>query len=169
MKTPLIYPIFAKFVIWKEKKPGYTVNLQNSNFWPFTENIALRRHAWQRYPFHGTPWNATYAVDGRRSDLAPAGGQCAISAADKSIAEWRVDLGKVRNLHHVFIQYRTDNVAWGIYRPTKWKRRVFILDYLSEDICVEHTYMYLLSLNTWDTELGCLIYSSTKYCNWNVT
>ncbi|XP_065925501.1 uncharacterized protein [Magallana gigas] len=76
------------------------------------ENIALRRHAWQRYPFHGTPWNATYAVDGRRSDLAPAGGQCAISADDKSIAEWRVDLGKVRNLHHVFIQYRTDNVAW---------------------------------------------------------
>eukprot|EP00105_Crassostrea_gigas_P025296 XP_011445836.1 PREDICTED: uncharacterized protein LOC105341172 [Crassostrea gigas] len=76
------------------------------------ENIALRRHAWQRYPFHGTPWNATYAVDGRRSDLAPAGGQCAISADDKSIAEWQVDLGKVRNLHHVFIQYRTDNVAW---------------------------------------------------------
>lgn len=76
------------------------------------ENIALRRHAWQRYPFHGTPWNATYAVDGRRSDLAPAGGQCAISADGKSIAEWRVDLGEVRNLHHVFIQYRTDNVAW---------------------------------------------------------
>uniref|UniRef100_K1RCZ6 Scavenger receptor class F member 2 n=1 Tax=Magallana gigas TaxID=29159 RepID=K1RCZ6_MAGGI len=76
------------------------------------ENIALHRHAWQRYPFHGTPWNATYAVDGRRSDLDPAGGQCAISADGKSIAEWRVDLGEVRNLHHVFIQYRTDNVAW---------------------------------------------------------
>ena len=61
----------------------------------------------------GVSYTAGRAVDGRYTDLTWEGGQCAVSYGTQTAAWW-VDLGGVKNIHHVFIQYMTNNRVWGI-------------------------------------------------------
>ena len=63
-------------------------------------------------------FGAARAVDGNASDTSVRGGMCALSWAGET-AEWRVDLGGVLSIDHVYILYRTENHAWGMYIFTK--------------------------------------------------
>lgn len=66
-------------------------------------HIALNKSAWQNNPYYVRPWGAEHAVDGEKLNLS-AEGQTAV---------WRVNLGRVYTIHHILIQYRTDNLVWG--------------------------------------------------------
>lgn len=80
-----------------------------------TENIALNKPAWQQNPLSIQPTHgAERAVDGHTLDLSLHGGQCTASGNGFSTAEWRVDLEGVFSIHHIFIQYATNNVIWGM-------------------------------------------------------
>ena len=71
----------------------------------------MHKTAWQSSTWFSDT-GAERAVDGRYTDLRNNGGQCAASYWGQT-AEWRVDLGGVKYIHHVFIQYATDNEVWG--------------------------------------------------------
>ena len=73
----------------------------------FTENLALHRPTWQSSTWLSGYSGADRAVDGQYT------GECAVSFGGLT-AEWRVDLGALKNIHHVFIQYATMNITWGI-------------------------------------------------------
>ncbi|XP_078330404.1 uncharacterized protein LOC144624467 [Crassostrea virginica] len=75
------------------------------------ENLALHQPAWQSSTA-GSYAGAERAVDGLYTDLRWRGGQCAESDWDQTTAEWRVDLGGVRSIHHIVIQYATGNIVW---------------------------------------------------------
>ena len=52
-------------------------------------------------------------MDGQYTDLRGWAEQCGLSGWGKNTTEWRVGLGGVKNIHHVFVQYATDNDVWG--------------------------------------------------------
>lgn len=81
-------------------------------------NVALNKPAYQQHP-HKTghkKFDASNAVDGRKSDLRPWGGQCAVSADEKKTATWWVDLTRDHSIHHITIHYMTNNKEWGTCR-----------------------------------------------------
>ena len=75
----------------------------------FTENIALRQPTWQNDAYH----TADLAVDGQYTDLDWAGDQCAESFSGQT-AEWGVDLGGGKNIHHVRIHHVKSKSISGI-------------------------------------------------------
>nr|XP_022305757.1 uncharacterized protein LOC111112519 [Crassostrea virginica] len=75
------------------------------------ENLALHQPAWQNSTY-SSDTGADLAVDGRYTDLAFDGGQCAVSDDYRTTAECRVDLGGVRSIHHIVIQHATGNKVW---------------------------------------------------------
>nr|XP_022303551.1 laminin subunit alpha-2-like isoform X2 [Crassostrea virginica] len=68
------------------------------------ENLALHKPAWQSSTFSFNT-KAERAVDDRYTDQDLYGGQCAVSGWYQTTAEWRVDLGGVKNVHHVLLQH----------------------------------------------------------------
>ena len=83
-----------------------------------TENTALGKPTYQQYPYTGTEISpslidSSKAVDGLRSNLTFWGGQCAISADNKTTATWWVNLTSILSINHVTVQYRTDYNRWG--------------------------------------------------------
>ena len=51
-------------------------------------------------------------MDGHKTHLSQYGGECAASLGSNT-AEWRVDLGVERKIHHILIQFMTANLVWG--------------------------------------------------------
>ena len=81
-----------------------------------TENLALHQPAWQSstwsYGYNNT--GPELAVDGRYTNLWWEGGQCTGSDDVQTTVEWRVDLGGIKNIHHVFLQHAIGISMLGI-------------------------------------------------------
>ena len=79
----------------------------------FTENLALHKPAWQsstwRPSFPGLSYTADRAVDGQYT------GPCAESGVGQTTVEWRVDLGAVKNIHHVLINHNGKSILGILY------------------------------------------------------
>ncbi|XP_078328585.1 uncharacterized protein LOC111112273 isoform X2 [Crassostrea virginica] len=113
------------------------------------ENLALHQPAWQSstWSFNGVSYTAELAVDGWYTDLNFLRGQCAVSKYEQTNAEWRVDLGAVKSIHHVFIQYATDNIVWD-------KDNFFAMVFLG---------FFVYISNTTNKEDGVLCFRDTNY------
>ena len=82
-------------------------------WYQIVENVAFNKSTWLQYPFDNVNYSAVRAVDGRKSNLHMLGGECAVSLYGYNTTEWRVDLGDVLYIHHIVIQYATQNFGWG--------------------------------------------------------
>ena len=73
-------------------------------FYMCAENLALHQPAWQESSYRSNT-GAERAVDGKYTNMHVYGGQCAVLKTWQQTAEWRVDLGGVKNIHHVCLHY----------------------------------------------------------------
>ncbi|XP_052694168.1 multiple epidermal growth factor-like domains protein 10 [Crassostrea angulata] len=72
-------------------------------------NVALNKPAYQQYSARSDDrYDASNAVDGRKSDLSMNGGQCALSVSFLT-ATWWVNLTSIHSIHHITIYFRTEN------------------------------------------------------------
>ncbi|XP_078338984.1 uncharacterized protein LOC111101455 [Crassostrea virginica] len=74
------------------------------------ENVALNKSAWQQ----DTKFNylANRGVDGHKSYLHMYSEECVTSEYNATSA-WRVDLENVLSIHHISIQFATNNNSWN--------------------------------------------------------
>ena len=82
------------------------------------ENVALNKAAWQKNPYLNDEFNASLAVDGKKTNLSIW--ECVVSSYDRT-AEWRVDLNGVLSIHHILIQYAKNKPVWGMFFHIFWK------------------------------------------------
>ncbi|XP_078330301.1 uncharacterized protein LOC111113226 isoform X2 [Crassostrea virginica] len=117
------------------------------------ENLALNKPAWQsstqgvKTGEKRVYYIGELAVDGRYTDLDEYGGECAASDGYRTTAEWRVDLGGVKYIHHVFIQYVTNNKVWD-------EKNTFTRYFLGFSVYIS---------NTTNKEDGVLCFRDTNY------
>ncbi|XP_052694142.1 uncharacterized protein LOC128172387 [Crassostrea angulata] len=73
-------------------------------------NVALNKPSYQLDQFlpRDDTYDASNAVDGRKSDLRMHAGQCAISFLSTT-ATWWVNLSSIHRIHHITILFRTSN------------------------------------------------------------
>ncbi|XP_052717991.1 uncharacterized protein LOC128190120 [Crassostrea angulata] len=78
-------------------------------------NVALNKPAYQQNQWKpdDDTYDASNAVDGRKSDLTWNGGQCAVSAA-RELAIWWVNLTSVHNINHITIYFLTGRISGHI-------------------------------------------------------
>uniref|UniRef100_K1PHS8 Endothelial cells scavenger receptor n=1 Tax=Magallana gigas TaxID=29159 RepID=K1PHS8_MAGGI len=76
-------------------------------------NVALNKPAYIHNAYRDNDkYDASNAVDGRKSDVRWDGGQCAASWR-RQTATWWVDLTTIHSIHHITIYFTTDNKPWG--------------------------------------------------------
>ncbi|XP_052695080.1 protein glp-1-like isoform X2 [Crassostrea angulata] len=81
------------------------------------DNIALNKSTYQQSPYKpgDDTYDASNAVDGRKSDLSWGGGQCAASL-HSTTAIWWVNLTTIHSIHHITIYFRTDNEGFWYWK-----------------------------------------------------
>ncbi|XP_065926592.1 uncharacterized protein [Magallana gigas] len=81
-------------------------------------NVALNKPAYLQYPYvyfgDYDTYDASKAVDGRKSDLSTSGGQCAISWGGQT-ATWWVNLTTIHSIYNITIYFRTVNDLQDFY------------------------------------------------------
>lgn len=75
-------------------------------------NVALNKPAYQQNQWKpdDDTYDASNAVDGRKSDLTWNGGQCAVSFGER-VATWWVNLTSVHSIHHITIYFLTGSLS----------------------------------------------------------
>lgn len=76
-----------------------------------TVNIGLHKPAYQQKPLirEDMTYDASNAVDGRKSDQSWEGGKCAVSLYNNT-AIWWVNLITIYSIHHITIYFMTDDL-----------------------------------------------------------
>lgn len=77
-----------------------------------TVNVAVNKPAYQQHPQSpgDDRYDASNAVDGRKSDLSMDSGQCAVSWPSTT-AMWWVNLTSTHSIHHITIYFMKDNLG----------------------------------------------------------